>query len=294
MPNHDPKITTDTVTLHDGLEVALLRQREADRDDALKVLCLHGWLDNANSYVPMMPYLPDMDLVAIDLVGHGHSAHQTGPYSTLDAAVQCLEVASALGWDSYHVIGHSLGGSLALMMAIAAPERILSCTSIESAGPLSGTAEQFPTRLQKAADDRAHPNRYLSRTFTSRDEAVDARLKAAKMQRLSAELIIRRQILETDTGFAWRFDPALRNASLAYLDEAHVEEGLATITCPTHVVVASDGFIIDRDETAARLGRINQLEITELPGFHHIHMDTPEPVAAAINRFLGTQPALGG
>jgi hypothetical protein len=31
-----------------------------------------------------------------------------------------------------------------------------------------------------------------------------------------------------------------------------------------------------------------------LPGHHHLHMDTPEPVAAAINRFLDAMPALGG
>lgn len=294
MPNHDPKLSAASLTLHNGLEVAYLRQHEASRTDALRVLCTHGWLDNANSYVPMMPYLPDMDLVAIDLPGHGHSSHQAGQYSTLDAAVQCLEVATALAWDTFHVIGHSLGGSLALMMAVAAPQRILSTTSIESAGPLAGEPSKFAERLQKAADDRAHPQRFTSRVFKTRDEAIDARLKAAKMQRVSAELIIRRQLLETDTGFVWRFDPALRNASLAYQDEAHVEEGLATIACPAHVVVASDGYIKNRDETASRLGRINDLEITELPGFHHLHMDTPEPVAAAINRFLGTQPALGG
>jgi len=294
MPNHDPKITTTSVTLHDGIEVAFLRQREAERSDAIPVLCMHGWLDNANSFVPMMPYLPDMDLVAIDLPGHGYSSHQSGQYNTLDAAVQCLEVATQLGWDTFHVVGHSLGGTLALMMAVAAPQRVLSCTSIDSAGPISGRPDQFSTRLKKAADDRAHPKRYTSRSFSSRDEAVDSRLKAAKMQRVSAELIIRRQLVETDSGLMWRFDPALRNSSLAYMDEAHVEEGLAAIECPAHVVVASDGFIIKREETAARLGRIKQLEITELPGFHHIHMDTPEPVAAAINRFLGTHPALGG
>ncbi len=294
MPNHDPKLNASSLTLHDGLEIAYLRQHEASRSDAIRVLCTHGWLDNANSYVPMMPYLPDMDLVAIDLPGHGHSSHQSGHYSALDAAVQCLDVATALDWDTFHVIGHSLGGSLALMMAVAAPNRVLSTTSIESAGPLSGEPIKFAERLQKAADDRAHPKRFLSRTFKTRDEAIESRLKAAKMQRVSAELIIRRQLIETDTGFIWRFDPSLRNASLAYHDEAHIEEGLAAIQCPTHVVVASDGYIKNRDETASRLGRISNLEITELPGFHHLHMDTPEPVAAAINRFLGTQPALGG
>ena len=294
MPTHDPKISTQEISTHDGLTIASLRQRDIQANCNTRVLCLHGWLDNANSFVPMMPYLPDMDLVAIDLPGHGHSSHLQGAYSVLDTAVRCLDIANALEWDTFHVIGHSLGGSIALMMAVAAPQRIVSATSIESAGPLTEAPSKFSERLQKAADDRAHRNRYASRHYESRDQAIDARLKAAKMNRLSAELIIRRQVQEYDGKWTWRFDSSLRNQSLAYLHEAQVEAALAAIECRTHVVIASDGYMVGRDETASRLGQIKQLEITELPGHHHLHMDTPEPVAAAINRFLGTQPALGG
>ena len=290
----NPKLTTHTVSVAADLTIALLRQREPSTADATRVLCLHGWLDNANSFVPMMPYLPDMDLVAVDLPGHGHSSHLQGPYSVLDTAVRCFDIADALEWDSFHVLGHSLGGSLALMMAVANPARILSTTAIESAGPLTNSAEDFPRRLQKASDDRAHPARYQSRIFDSMDAAIESRLKAAKMDRVSAELIIRRQLQEVDSGFRWRFDPALRNASLSYLDESHIESAMAAIQCRTHVVVARSGFIAERDETGTRLGQIKDLAITELPGNHHLHMDTPEPVAASINRFLGTLPALGG
>ncbi len=290
----DPKLTSDSLTLSDGTQIALLRQRDSAVSEAIPVLCLHGWLDNANSYIPMLPYLPDMDLVCVDLPGHGHSSHLAGPYSVLDTVVRCLDIATALHWQRFHVVGHSLGGSLALMLAVAAPERVLSTTAIESAGPLTGTPEKFVARLQKAADDRAHPNRYASRTFATRDDAVEARLRAATMHRTSADLIIRRQLQETADGFTWRFDPALRNASLAYLDESQVEAALASIECRAHIVIAKDGFIINREETASRLALIKQLEITELPGDHHLHMDTPEPVAAAMNRFLGTRPALGG
>lgn len=294
MPTHDPKISTEVISTSDGLSIASLRQRDVSVNSSTRTLCLHGWLDNANSFVPMMPYLPDMDLVALDLPGHGHSSHLQGPYSVLDTAVRCLGIANALEWDTFHVVGHSLGGSIALMMAVAAPDRILSATSIESAGPLTDAPENFSSRLQKAADDRAHPGRYASRGYDSRDQAIDARLKAAKMNRLSAELIIRRQVQELDGKWTWRFDSALRNQSLTYLDEAQVEAALAAIECPTHVVIASDGYVVNRDDTGSRLGQVKQLEITELPGYHHLHMDTPEPVAAALNRFLGTQPALGG
>ena len=39
------------------------------------VLALHGWLDNAASFVPMLPWLSGLDLLLLDLPGHGHSSH---------------------------------------------------------------------------------------------------------------------------------------------------------------------------------------------------------------------------
>ena len=40
------------------------------RPGAPKVLCLHGWLDNAASFVPLSPFLKDFDLLALDFAGH--------------------------------------------------------------------------------------------------------------------------------------------------------------------------------------------------------------------------------
>ena len=40
------------------------------------VLALHGWLDNAASFIPMAPYLAEHNLVAIDMLGHGGSTHR--------------------------------------------------------------------------------------------------------------------------------------------------------------------------------------------------------------------------
>ncbi len=52
----------------DGLPVAALR---SGTPGGLKVLALHGWLDNAASFLPLAAQLPTLDLVMVDLPGHG-------------------------------------------------------------------------------------------------------------------------------------------------------------------------------------------------------------------------------
>ena len=52
--------------------IAGLRQGEAGQP---RVLALHGWLDNAASFLPLAAHLDGVELVAPDLPGHGRSAH---------------------------------------------------------------------------------------------------------------------------------------------------------------------------------------------------------------------------
>ena len=64
-----------------------------------KVLALHGWLDNAASFVPLAAQLPDLDLVMLDLPGHGRSAHLPpgADYNLMVTLNAVLDVADQLG-----------------------------------------------------------------------------------------------------------------------------------------------------------------------------------------------------
>ena len=88
--------------------IGALRQGEPD---APKVLALHGWLDNAASFVPLAEHLHGIDLVAIDQPGHGRSAHLPPgtDYSFVGAMNAVLDVADALGWERFALLGHSMG-----------------------------------------------------------------------------------------------------------------------------------------------------------------------------------------
>lgn len=285
----------DNLSLNvEDIAISGIRQRDPENGDAPKLLCIHGWLDNANSFIPLMPFLPSFDLVAIDLPGCGYSDHLPHGYAMHDICYQLVKTIDALGWDSCHLVGHSLGGCIAPMLAVARPQLINSLTLIEASGPLSEPASKLPERMAKSMDDRLDPERYTSRVFPNKQAAIDVRLNAAKMHAASAKLIIDRQVSEVPGGFKWRFDPKWRMASAQYQTEAQVRAVLSTVACPTLTVIADDGFLAKRPETEDRLGCLKNRQSVSLAGHHHVHMDSPEPVAAAMNDFLGTMPAMGG
>ena len=278
----------------DDMTIAGIRQRDTRVDDQPKMLCVHGWLDNANSFIPMMPYLPAFDLVAIDLPGHGYSSKLPGGYHYQELGLLLYRIMDALGWSECHFTGHSLGGGFVPLVAVASPASVQSLIIIEASGALSEPAEKMPARLQKAFNDRRNEQRFESRVFKDKTQAIDARLRAATMEPSSAKLIIDRQLEQISEGYRWRFDKRWRFASPVYHTEEQVQAVLKAIGCPVLTVIADQGFLVGRNETQQRLDCIENLETITLPGHHHLHMDTPEPVAAAINRFLGTIPALGG
>ncbi len=285
----------ETISLSvNGKTIAGIRHRVEDQDLPTKVLCLHGWLDNANSFLPMMSLLPEIDLVAIDMPGHGFSDHLDSTYTVPDFAFWAAAAIGQLGWDKCHIIGHSLGGIIAPLVAVSIPDTIQSLILIESSGALTSEPEEFVERLQNAMSEQLDKDKYRSRVYKNKDEATSSRLRSATMNTGSARLIIDRQLAEFDDGWRWRFDPKLRIATAHRLTEEHVCAVNRAIQCPVLTIIAKDGFLTSREQTASRMGLIQDHRSVTLSGHHHLHMDTPEPVAAAINQFLGTTPALGG
>jgi pimeloyl-ACP methyl ester carboxylesterase len=51
-----------------------LAAKEWGDPSGMPVIALHGWLDNANSFDQMLPYLTDMHVIAIDMAGHSQSS----------------------------------------------------------------------------------------------------------------------------------------------------------------------------------------------------------------------------
>ncbi|NXT83450.1 SEHL2 protein, partial [Zapornia atra] len=101
------------------------------------VLCLHGWLDNANTFDKLIPLLPrDCYYVAMDFSGHGLSSHRPAgsPYYFLDYVSEVRRVVAALQWRQFTLIGHSMGGSVAGMFCFLYPEMVDRLILLETLG----------------------------------------------------------------------------------------------------------------------------------------------------------------
>ena len=264
---------------------------------APRVLALHGWLDNAASFVPLAAHLHGIELVAPDLPGHGRSAHLApgADYSFAAAVHTALDIADALGWDTFSLLGHSMGAGISSLVAAGAPERVRRLVAIEALGALAEAPERTASRLREAvAATRALPGKRL-RVFPDIALAVRARMQNVTGSALSegaARLLVERGLApargdDGSEGFAWSSDPRLTLPTMLRPSEAQIRDLVRGIACPTRVIHADppQPYLPEplRSERAALLP---QGELVVLPGGHHLHMERPADVAAAIGDFL--------
>ncbi|QDW67894.1 alpha/beta hydrolase [Luteimonas granuli] len=266
-----------------------VRGLRAGTGGAPRVLALHGWLDNAASFVPLAPHLPGIELVAPDLPGHGASDHlpRGMDYSFAGAVHTVLDVADALGWERFGLLGHSMGAGIASLVAAACPDRIDRLVAIEALGALAEEPARTVERLREAVvATRALPGKRL-RVFPDIGVAVRARMKANNLGEEAARLLVERGTVAVDGGWSWSSDPRLTLPTMVRMTEAQVEDLVAGIVCPTKVLFADPAQPYLPDPLRrARAALLPAGELVVLPGGHHLHMEEPWAVAAAIGGFF--------
>ena len=276
--------------------IAGLRSGESD---APKVLALHGWLDNAASFVPLSKHLQGIDLVAIDQPGHGRSA-QLPPgtdYSFVGAMNAVLDVADALGWERFALLGHSMGAGIGSMLAAACPQRIERLLAIEALGALAEAPDRTVARMREAVVAHRNLKDKKLRVFPDIDSAVRTRQYASRvpgsgLDEASVRLLVERGLREVNVdgalaGYEWSSDPRLTLPTMTRMTEPQVEDLLAGIECPVRAIFADPAqpYLPD-DLRRRRVALLPHGELVVIPGGHHLHMQQAGDVAAAIGDFF--------
>lgn len=117
------------------LDGTTLRYRTMGEGEEV-LLLVHGFLGSSYDFRLVMPELAQRYTVyAVDQIGFGLSDKSTQlDYRRQNSAALLASLMQALDIESYHVLGHSMGGQVALHLALAEPQAVESLILVSSAG----------------------------------------------------------------------------------------------------------------------------------------------------------------
>jgi len=282
-----------------GLRYHLREWGPADAGPERRLFMLHGWMDVSASFQFVVDALDaDWHVVAPDWRGFGLSERAHADCYWFPDYVADLEfiLDAVQGGSAAHLLGHSMGGNVALLYAGARPQRVRSLINLEGFGLHATHAEQAPARFAQWLDELKQGG--MLRDYASRDE-VATRLRKNN-PRLSAAraAFLAEHWAEADGRGRFRVagDPAHRivNPVLYRLDEAMA--CWKAVKCPSLMVLAAETDALrhvaqDRaqawEEVHRRLAAVPGAEIeTVQDAGHMLHHDQPEAVARLIVDFL--------
>jgi pimeloyl-ACP methyl ester carboxylesterase len=252
------------------------------------ILALHGWLDNAASFQPIAEYLTDYYILALDITGHGLSSHRSdgAHYHLIDFAYDLYELVDSQGWQAFILMGHSMGGIISTIYASCFPEHVSKLISIESFGPMTKDTQSSPVQLRDSILSRLKAQQSEAKHPSSIERTVEARAKVGDIKLESARLLITRNIREENKQLLFNTDRRLRTFSSLRMTESQAEAFMGNIQCPMLVITGDHGYESMRTILQNRLDWVENLTVAECEGYHHLHMDNPQPVAEKIVGFL--------
>lgn len=210
----------------------------------------HGW--DMQRYLFSLRYR----VIALDNRGAGRSDKPFGHYSLEQMAADAISVLDACGVDSAHVIGASMGGAIAQIVAVAHPERVRSLTLVCTAC-------------------RNHPwRRELLESWADRASEGGMGAMAGEAARWVIGPRSFRRLLPT---FGWLGPLALGRPSHAFVaqvrailntDESLADE-LANVTVPALVVVGNQDILTPRGDSEELHERLPNAELVVISGAAH-------------------------
>ncbi|XP_055251817.1 serine hydrolase-like protein 2 isoform X1 [Moschus berezovskii] len=274
---------------------------------ATPVLCLHGWLDNANSFDRLIPLLPkDFRYVAVDFGGHGLSSHYSPgfPYYNQNFVSEVRRVAAALKWNRFSLLCHSFGGTVGGMFSCIFPEMVDKLVLLE-ASPLvvdTNETDNLLTYKRRAIEHvlqveaAGKPAQVVSpeemlQGFLKNNSHVGEECGKHLLQR-GATQVATGVRLNRDRRIAWPehcFDFISRELFMQYIKnlQAHVllikaTEGYYAVRRVNDTDRELMVFVTSSLKSVLK----ERFQYLEVPGNHYVHMNQPQLVAGVISSFL--------
>jgi len=279
-----------------GLRHRLLRWGAPQAGQPPLVL-LHGWMDVGASFQFVVDALHGpREVIALDWRGFGLSDTSGGDsywfpdyLGDLDALLDQLSPGAPVD-----LLGHSMGGNVAMSYAGVRPQRIRRLVNLEGFGLPDVSPAAAPERLARWLDELKAPP--TLRPYATLGEVAERlRRNNPRLPADKATWLAQHWARPVADGFALNADPAHKLANPVLYRKAEVLACWQRITAPTLWIEGSDdqlarfwGGRYPREDFEARLALVPRLERAVLSDAGHmLHHDQPQALADRLALFLG-------
>jgi len=290
-----------------GLRYHCLQWQFGPLDESLPPLVMvHGWMDVAASYQFMIDalspaFLQGRRLIAPDWRGFGQTEVQTDNFwfpdylADLDFLLDALAPGQAID-----LVGHSMGGNVAMAYAGVRPERIRRLVNLEGFGLAATRPSQAPSRYAKWMDElkALHRGVMALKSYEDASGVAQRLMKTNRRLPLDKAEWLARHWARPDAQGRWHIlghaAHKVTSAQLYRWDE--MAELWQRIQAPVLSVEASDDSLSQwwkGSYTLAqyheRLHGVAQVQVARIEDAGHmLHHDQPEALARRIEDFLST------
>lgn len=249
------------------------------QDGKPSLVLVHGGLDHARSWDWVARSLREhYHVYALDLRGHGNSAWAPGAmYSIAEHVLDLSALLDIIDDFPVRLIGHSLGGGIALHYCGLYPDRVRKAVSIEglSFPPQHAVHAPAPERMRTWIETVRDAEKLHPKTYPSLAAAI-ARMKEANphlSDEVAQHLTLHGTNWESDGSLVWKFD----NYARVFPPYGHYIEDsvelLGRITCPVLFFWGLESFLpVPEDDP--RKQSIRNSHLVKVPNAGHwLHHD---------------------
>jgi pimeloyl-ACP methyl ester carboxylesterase len=275
-----------------GIETRLTRW-DGESPGSPPLLLLHGFMDTGATFQFLVDaFAANRRSVAIDWRGFGASSNGADGYWFPDYLADLDALLDTLSPDRpVNIVGHSMGGNVAMLYAGVRPERVARLVNLEGIGLPRTEVDTAVSRYREWLDQIKEPDE--RRTYPSLDAlAVSIARRFPRMSRERVEYIAAAWSRpRAGGGFELAADPRHRRVNPVRYRRDEAEAVWSQITSPVLLVLGGMSEHLDHLHEDGEIGRfealIPSLRCVAIPGAGHMmHLEQPELVAAEIDKFL--------
>lgn len=245
------------------------------------VLLLHGFTGSSVTWTPFLNAWPAFTTIAVDLLGHGHSDCPSDPQRyRMEYCVEDLKaLLDHLGIRRAAVLGYSMGGRVALRLALQAPERLWALV-LESASPGIADASERERRVQSDIALASCIERDGLEAFVDRWQALPLFATQARLPAEGREALRCQRLRNNQQGLA----DSLRGMGAG--QQMPVLPRLHTVQTPVLLLAgALDAKYCHLARQMAAALPCKRLTVIPASG-HAVHLEQPAVFASAVRAFL--------